>query len=140
MRSLVLVSVFVVCGSGCASGRQTRPYKPQTLTVSAVKPALYTAIEALVRGQGWELVASEPARGFVEAVGPIEVTLGMGMRERWHFDIHDYEVHVSRYLEVQFDRDSGQWLREGAVSNGYAYQREHEILASLGTKFDIAIQ
>jgi hypothetical protein len=140
MRSLVLASVFVVCGSGCASVQQTRPYRPQTMTVAAVKPALYTAIENLVHNQGWQLVVTEPSQGFVEAVGPIEVTLGMGMRERWHFDIRDYEVEVIRYLEVQFDRDGGEWMRESAVSRGYGYQREQEVLASLGTKFGVAIQ
>jgi hypothetical protein len=121
--------------SGCAStGVYRCDYRPPSMTVAAVKPVLYDAITTLAHKEGWDIVVIEQQLGYVEALAPAEKTLGVGMRERWRFDVADYQVNVTRFLEVQFDRD-GEWMREEAVSSGYGYRREHEILSSLGRGF-----
>ncbi|MBC7793053.1 MAG: hypothetical protein H7Z43_05055 [Clostridia bacterium] len=104
------------------------------MTVAAVRPVLYEAITGLAAQQGWDIVVIEQAMGYVEALAPPEKTLGVGMRERWRFDVADYQVNVTRFLEIQFDKN-GEWMRETAVSSGYGYRREHEILSSLGRGF-----
>lgn len=130
---LLLAGSFV---TGCASSGPARRvnYHAPSMTVAAVRPALYEAITGLAERQGWDIVVIEPTLGYVEALAPAEKTLGVGMRERWRFDVADYQVNVTRFLEVQFDKN-GEWMRETAVSSGYGYRREHEILSSLGRGF-----
>lgn len=104
------------------------------MTVAAVKPVLYEAITGLANREGWDIVVIEPQLGYVEALAPEEKTLGVGMRERWRFDVADNQINVTRFLEVQFDK-GGEWQRETAVSSGYVYRREREVLAALGRGF-----
>lgn len=132
--AFALIAGCFVSGCGSTRAAQRVSYRPPSLTVAAVKPALYEAIAGLAHREGWDIVVIEPALGYVEAVAPAEKTLGVGMRERWRFDVADYQVNVTRFLEVQFDK-GGEWMRETAVSSGYGYRREHEILSSLGRGF-----
>ncbi|HSI05512.1 MAG: hypothetical protein ACAI38_20210 [Myxococcota bacterium] len=135
------LALIILISTACATtsgGVQTSGYRAPSVTIAAVAPVVCDAITRLARAEGWELVTVAPERGLVEAVSPTETTLGVGMRERWRFTMADYDVAVTRLLEVQFEPGSG-WQSESNVAAGYGYEREHQVLASLGAQFDTTI-
>ena len=134
---LLLVLGVAACAS-TPGAIPTSGYRSPTLTIAAVAPVVCDAIARLARAEGWELVTVAPERGLIEAVSPAETTLGVGMRERWRFVMADYDVVVTRVLEVQFEPGGG-WQSESQVAAGYAYERERQVLASLGAQFETSI-
>lgn len=130
MRSLVVAAV-VFSSAACATTGQydgAKQYAAPTLTLPNVQADLHAAVEVMARNEGWSIVASAPGR--IEALTPVDTTLGVGMRERWVFSIDDYQVAVTRVLEAQWDR-GGEWQSDAQVCTGYVYLREQEVLATL---------
>lgn len=139
MRHIALA--FVLFTGACATtsrGTRITTYHPQSVTIAAVKPVVCDAITRLARAEGWQLVNVAPQDGRVEALSATQMTLGIGMRERWLFTLADYDVNVTRHLEVQFEQ-GGNWETEEAVAANYGYERERQVLASLGAQFSLVI-
>jgi hypothetical protein len=143
MRSL-LVAAVVLSSAACATTGQydgAKKYAAPTLTLPSVQADLHAAVEVMVRNEGWKIVASD--ENHIEAVTPVDTTLGVGMRERWMFAIADYQIAVTRVLEAQWDR-GGAWQSDAQVCTGYVYLREQEVLATLekqaarGTTYAVA--
>lgn len=134
-----LLSLLVVLGSSaCAitgpnAGKKT--YQAPALTIPVVRGDLFNGIHEMTLEQGWTVTASDSTASTIEAVTTADASLGVEMRERWLFVIEDYQVSVTRTLEVRFDPTSQVWEHEGSVCQGYIYLREHEVLASLEQRF-----
>lgn len=137
MRLVGFAIALATCAA-CASTHGVSNYRAPSLTIAAVPPAVCDAITRLARAEGWEIVTVSPEQGVVEAVSSVDNTLGIGMRERWLFTVADYDVAVTRKLEVQF-KPGESWSTEDRVANGYAYEREHQVLSSLGAQFSLTI-
>ncbi len=135
---LVGIVIALATSAACASSNGVSSYHAPSLTIAAVPPAVCDAITRLARAEGWEIVTVSPEQGRVEAVSAVDTTLGIGMRERWLFTMADYDVAVIRKLEVQFQPGEG-WSSEERVSKGYAYERERQVLASLGAQFSLTV-
>ncbi len=133
----IAFTLIVLTGTACATTRGLDYHAPQ-LTIAAVTPVVCDAIARLANAEGWEVITVAPERGLVEAVSRTEVTLGVGMRERWRFTMADYDVAVTRLFEVQIEPGSA-WQSENKVAAGYAYARERQVLASLSAQFETAI-
>ena len=130
-------TLVILASTACATTRGVG-YRSPSLTIAAVPPVVCDAITRLARAEGWEVITVAPERGLVEAVSRTETTLGVGMRERWRFTMAEYDVAVTRMFEVQFAPGSG-WQSEEKVATGYAYERERQVLASLGAQFETTI-
>lgn len=138
MKTLALSLLLLSCACATSGGVPVTGYRPPSMTIAAVTPVVCDAITRLARAEGWEVVTVAPERGLVEAVSRTETTLGVGMRERWRFTMADYDVEVTRLLEVQFEPGSA-WMSESKVAEGYAYERERQVLSSLGAQFAVSI-
>jgi hypothetical protein len=129
------LALVILTSTACIS---TSGYRAPSLTIAAVTPVVCEAITRLALAEGWALVTVAPDCGLVEAVSGTETTHGVAMRERWRFTVADYDVAVTRMLEVQLEPGSG-WQSESKVAAGYGYEREHQVLAALGDQFDTVI-
>lgn len=128
--ALLLVSSAACSVTGMSAGRKT--YKAPGLAMPVVRDDIFSVVTDHVREAKWTIVSATPASGRLEALTPADESLGVPMRERWVFAIVDYEVRVSRQLEVAFEK--GKWEREEEVCLGYAYVREHQVLDGLNKR------
>lgn len=143
MRSLLFVTVLVSSAACATTGNYegAKQYAAPTLALPRLQADLAAAVTVMVRNEGWELVAADDTR--IEALTPVDASLGVAMRERWVFTVSDYEVAVVRTLEAQFDK-GGVWAHESVVCTGYVYLREHEVLGAIeqqverGTSYAVA--
>lgn len=133
----VLIALLAFSSSACAltglnAGAKT--YDAQVIAVASVRADLLPAVRAMVTAEGWSLESVDEANGRLQAVTPVDSSLGVDMRERWTFVIADYEISVTRVLEARFSAGE-DWQSEGTVCTGYVYLRERQVLASLERAF-----
>lgn len=129
MFSRLVLAVLVTSSAACSmtglqGGRKT--YNAPSLAMPAVQHDIFGALFDVVREQKWTVVKADAKAGYLEAIAPADVSLGVAMRERWTFAVTDYEVKATRVLEVAFEANN--WQREDVVCTGYVYLREHEVL------------